>query len=359
MKSRPESSVPQLAVRNVKREFPSGGGLHGVTIEVEAGEFFVLLGPSGCGKSTLLRLIAGLEPADDGEIEIGGKRAAYGSRNGAVAMVFQNYALYPHMTAFGNIAFPLRLMGIARDEIARRVEACARTAGLAIDLNRFPAELSGGERQRVALARALVREPRVILMDEPLSNLDAQLRSSLRAELKRFQRETGRTVVYVTHDQFEALTLADRIAVMRDGRVEQVGPPGEVYDRPANQFVASFVGQPPMNLIRARVLPDRNALIAEGSVLDTPPPAAAREEVTLGIRPEDLTIEPVEEKLALEVLVERVEFSGARYLVTASIGGARLSLETSERLEVGVRRCLYADRARLHFFDPASGKRLD
>ena len=357
MKSNPESSTPELAVHNVKREFSSGGGLHGVTLEVQAGEFFILLGPSGCGKSTLLRLIAGLEPVDEGAIEIGGKPAAYGSRNGAVAMVFQNYALYPHMTAFANIAFSLKLLRIARDDIARRVEACARSAGLAIDLNRFPAELSGGERQRVALARALVREPRVILMDEPLSNLDAQLRSNLRAELKRFQRATGRTVVYVTHDQFEALTLADRIAVMRDGHIEQLASPAEVYDRPANEFVASFVGQPPMNLIRARVSPDRKMLLVGGSALDVIPPAEAREDVTLGIRPEDLAIGPAEGKLPLEVMVERVEFSGARYLVTASIGGARLSLETSERPAVGICH-LSADRTRLHFFDHASGRRL-
>ena len=350
--------MPELVIRNLVREFSSGGGLHDISLEVGAGEFFVLLGPSGCGKSTLLRLIAGLDPADRGTIEIAGARAGYGSRGGAVAMVFQNYALYPHMNAFENIAFPLRLMKLGREEIERRVAACAKTAGLSIDLNRRPAELSGGERQRVALARAIVREPRIILMDEPLSNLDAQLRASLRVELKRFQRETGRTVIYVTHDQFEALTLADRIAVMRAGTVEQIGSPQALYNEPANEFVASFVGQPPMNLMRARIAPNRNALLVDDSVLAVEPPAAARDEVTVGIRPEDLSLTPDPAKLAIETTIERAEFSGARFLVVARFGPVNLLTETDEPVEPGEHRRFYLERGRLHFFDPASGKRI-
>jgi len=351
-------AVPELLIRNLSREFSSGAGLHDISLEVEAGEFFVLLGPSGCGKSTLLRLIAGLEPADRGIVDIAGTHAGYGARNGAVAMVFQNYALYPHMTAFDNIAFPLRLMKLGREEIRRRVEACARSAGLSTALNRRPAELSGGERQRVALARALVREPRIILMDEPLSNLDAQLRASLRVELKRFQRDTGRTVIYVTHDQLEALTLADRLAVMRAGTIEQIGSPRALYDAPANEFVASFVGQPPMNLVRVRVAPDRKTLCAGEAMLRVEPPAAARDEVIFGIRPEDLSLDAGPAKSAIETTIERVEFSGARYSVVARFGPAYLLTETAEPLQAGERRRFYFERSRVHFFDASSGRRL-
>ncbi len=349
--------MPELVIRNLVRDFPSGGGVRDVSLEVEAGEFFVLLGPSGCGKSTLLRLIAGLDPAGRGTIEIAGHPAGYGTRNGAVGMVFQKYAHYPHMTAFENIAFPLRLMGLGREEIQTRVSECAKTAGLAIDLNRRPAQLSGGERQRVALARAIVREPRVILMDEPLSNLDAQLRASLRVELKRFQRETGRTVIYVTHDQFEALTLADRIAVMRAGKVEQTGTPRELYGSPANRFVASFVGQPPMNLIRAKVAPDRTLRTGD-AILAVAAPEQARDEVIVGIRPEDISLEPDPASLRLDVTVERAEFSGARFLVLAAFGSARLLTETGEAMEPGARLSLYVAPSRLHFFDAATGERI-
>ncbi len=346
--------MPELVIRNLWRGFSSGGGLRDISFEVEAGEFFVLLGPSGCGKSTLLRLIAALDPADRGAIDIAGTRAGHG----AVAMVFQNYALYPHMTAFDNIAFPLRLMKLGHDEIRRRVAACARTAGLSIDLNRRPAELSGGERQRVALARAIVREPRIILMDEPLSNLDAQLRASLRVELKRFQRDTGRTVIYVTHDQVEALALADRLAVMRAGRIEQIGSPRALYDAPANEFVASFVGQPPMNLVRARIAPDRKSLLAGDSVLRIEPPAGAPDEVILGIRPEDLSLDADPAKVAIETTIERAEFSGARFLVVARFGSAYLLTESVEPLHTSERRRFYFERSRIHFFDASSGRRI-
>ena len=349
----------ELALRNLTRRFQSGGGVEGVSLEVERGEFFVLLGPSGCGKSTLLRLIAGLEAADAGEIVIDGVGADRMAERDAVAMVFQNYALYPHMTAFENIAFPLRLRRVARDEIARRVAATAELAGLRIDLNRRPGELSGGERQRVALARALIREPRIVLLDEPLSNLDARLRAPLRGELKAFQRRTSRTFIYVTHDQLEALTLADRLAVMRAGRVEQAGTPGEIYDRPASEFVAGFVGEPPMNLIRARVADRGDAIIVGDSQLAISPPASASREVTLGVRPEHLSLEAVEGCVALEILIESVEFSGARFLIKGVTAGARIVFESSTRLAAGELRAVYAPAMRLHFFDPATGMRLE
>ncbi len=243
--------MAELEICQLSRRFKSGGGLNEVSITVETGELFVLVGPSGCGKSTMLRLIAGLEQPDSGEIRIGDQAVA--DRRDLIAMVFQSHALYPHMTAFDNIAFPLRLRRISKPEIERRVAQAAAMAALQIDLRRRPAELSGGERQRVALARALIREPRVILMDEPLSSLDAQLRGRLRVELKEFQKRTGRTIIYVTHDQLEALTLGDRIAVMRAGAVEQLGTPTEIYQRPANLFVATFIGQPPMNILRCRL----------------------------------------------------------------------------------------------------------
>jgi multiple sugar transport system ATP-binding protein len=350
----------RLIVRDLRREFPTGGGLHGVSMEVRDGEFFVLLGPSGCGKSTLLRLIAGLDPPDSGTIEITGG-AARGASRGKVAMVFQNYALYPHMTAFENIAFPLRLGRVAHDEIVRRVEASARLAGLSIDLHRVPAQLSGGERQRVALARALVREPGVILMDEPLSNLDAKLRSALRAELKDFQRRTHQTVVYVTHDQLEAMTLADRMAVLRDGRIEQLGPPAAIYARPANEFVAGFVGQPPMNLLRATVAPGGDALLSGGSTIAIAPPAGAGAELVVGVRAEDLTLDAsgAHESVGFDAVIERVEFSGARYLAAGRVGPSPIAFEASRPVAPGDRVRLYAQRARLHFFDAATGLRIE
>jgi ABC-type sugar transport system ATPase subunit len=369
------AEAPELRLSAVTRRFASGGGLSGIDLEIAAGEFFVLLGPSGCGKSTLLRLVAGLDSPESGVIELGGRRIGDGATGrGEVAMVFQNFALYPHMSAFDNIAFPLRLRRMGAKEIAPRVAAAARMAGLNLDLGRRPGELSGGERQRVALARALVREPRVVLMDEPLSSLDPQLRQSLRTELKEFHRRTGRTFLYVTHDQTDALTLADRLAVIRAGRIEQIGTPAEVYGRPRSEFVAGFVGEPAMNLVRANVTSDRAALILGDTRLEVAPPAAADSEVTVGIRPGDLSVYPADSRGAsgaadtrtnadtLEIAgeVESVEFIGARYLVTVRMS-AEISIkaETADRLEPDSRVSLRMRRARLHFFEPASGRRLE
>jgi ABC-type sugar transport system ATPase subunit len=293
-------------------------------------------------------------------------------RRDLIAMVFQNHALYPHMSAFDNIAFPLRLRRVAKDEIARRVAAAAELAALQIDLKRRPAQLSGGERQRVALARALIREPRVILMDEPLSSLDAQLRGRLRVELKEFQRRTGRTIIYVTHDQLEALTLGDRIAVMRAGAVEQLGTPTEVYQRPANLFVATFIGQPPMNILRCRLPenagapattggePQRSLPALEiGDKLALAMPAAAAGEVLLGIRPEDLSRNSNHDCVGFEVNFTRVEFVGAGFLAYATVDGQELTAMLDQPVEPGQTRHLYAARRSLHFFDPDSQRRLD
>jgi ABC-type sugar transport system ATPase subunit len=360
--------MAELEILELSRRFKSGGGISGISLSVEEGELFVLVGPSGCGKSTLLRLIAGLEYPDRGEIRIGGDTA--GDRRDLIAMVFQNHALYPHMSAFDNIGFPLRLRRTPKPEIERRVAEAAALAALQIDLARRPAELSGGERQRVALARALIRQPRVILMDEPLSSLDAQLRGRLRVELKEFQRRTGRTIIYVTHDQLEALTLGDRIAVMRAGSVEQIGTPTEVYQRPANLFVATFIGQPPINILRcrlpqpaaaappAREPPSAEPALEIGGKLALAMPFGLGGEVLLGIRPEDLSYNSDGDSVAFEASFARVEFIGASFLAHASVAGQEITALLDQPVEAGRTRWLYAPRRALHFFDPVSHRRL-
>jgi multiple sugar transport system ATP-binding protein len=350
--------MADLVVRNLTRSFPSGGGVFDVSLTVQSGEFVVLLGPSGCGKTTLLRMIAGLEFPDSGEIQIGGtNQAGNTTHREAIAMVFQNFALYPHMTVFQNIAFPLKLRHVAREETERRVKESAAKSGLTVDLKRYPRELSGGERQRVALARALVREPEIILMDEALASLDAQLRASLRIELKDFQRRTGRTFVYVTHDQVEALALADRLVVMRKGRVEQVGGPQEVFDWPQSEFVAAFVGDPPMNLFIAERAAT-GSLTVDGIDFEIKPPEGLAR-IKIGIRPNDLSLEAGEGRVTIEVVVESIEFSGATYIVYAKLGSSPIRAELPRRVETGAHLTLYFEPARVHLFDPSTGRRID
>jgi multiple sugar transport system ATP-binding protein len=352
--------MADLVLRNLSRSFPSGGGVFDISLTVQSGEFLVLLGPSGCGKTTLLRLIAGLEFPDSGEIQIGeANEASNKTHRESIAMVFQNFALYPHMTLFQNIAFPLRLRHVARDETERRVKESAAKAGLTVDLKRFPRELSGGERQRVALARALVREPEIILMDEALASLDAQLRASLRLELKEFQRRTGRTFVYVTHDQVEALALADRLVVMRKGRVEQVGGPQEIFDCPQSEFVAAFVGNPPMNVFLAENASTSGSLTVDGVDFKIKPPEGSPAEIRVGVRPNDLSTEEGQGRAAIEVVVESVQFSGATYIVYAKLGKSPICAELPRRVEVGARLKLFFDTARVHLFDPSTGKRIE
>jgi ABC-type sugar transport system ATPase subunit len=349
--------MADLVIRNLTRSFPSGGGVFDISLTVQSGEFVVLLGPSGCGKTTLLRLIAGLEFPDSGEIQIGGANEAGKTVNReSIAMVFQNFALYPHMTVFQNIAFPLKLRHVARDETEQRVKESAAKAGLTVDLKRFPRELSGGERQRVALARALVREPEIILMDEALASLDAQLRASLRLELKDFQRRTGRTFVYVTHDQVEALALADRLVVMRKGRVDQIGGPQEIFERPQSEFVAGFVGNPPMNFFVAAST--KGSLTVDGIDFKIKPPEGCTPEIKVGIRPNDLSTEGGEGRVPIDVAVESVEFSGATYIVHAKLGSTSIRAELSRRVEVGKHLTLYLDTSRVHLFDPSTGRRI-
>src|SRR5450830_30717 len=290
-----------VTLKGVFKSFGSTRVVHGVDIRIEDGEFCVLVGPSGCGKSTLLRMIAGLEEISGGEIEIGGRVVnKVPPKERDIAMVFQNYALYPHMTVFDNMAFSMKLAGESRKKMRERVEVAANILGLMEYLERYPRQLSGGQRQRVAMGRAIVRDPQVFLFDEPLSNLDAKLRVQMRTEIKELHQRLTTTSIYVTHDQIEAMTMADQIVVMRDGLVEQRGRPLELYDRPANIFVAGFIGSPAMNFIPATLR--RNGTAAEVEFSDgarLPAPYAQRgldgvdgQRVVYGVRPEHLSIGP-------------------------------------------------------------------
>ena len=327
-----------LSFRNVWKTFSSLRGpvtaIRDVTLTVHEGEFFVLLGPSGCGKSTLLNLAAGLERPTRGEIFLGGKRVAAGMkapfvppRERNVAMVFQSYALYPHLTVFGNIAFPLRVSGTERGRIREAVEEAAGMLGISDLLSARPAELSGGQRQRVAIARAIVRKPEIFLLDEPLSNLDAGLRASTRAELKHLQRDLGVTTVYVTHDQTEAMTLGDRIALLREGEIVQAGTPGELYRDPSTPFAASFVGQVPMNLLPARFReePEGPCLLLGEERIPVPDAFGARlrsvgrPDLLFGIRPEHVVVTREDPPRGIRGEVETAENLGREMLLHVRI----------------------------------------
>ena len=342
-----------VELRGVGKSFGEVVALQPVDLVVADRELLVLLGPSGCGKSTLLRLVAGLEEPSQGEVWIGGRRVDdVDPKDRDVAMVFQGYALYPHRTVRGNLAYPLERRGGGRAERAERVRETARALGLEALLDRRPGELSGGERQRVAMGRALVRRPRVFLFDEPLSNLDARLRGELRGEIARLHASAGTTSLYVTHDQVEAMALGDRVAVLRAGRVEQVGTPREIYDRPASRFVAEFVGSPPMNLLPAARDGDRFAT----GPLSVPAPADAPDRVVLGVRPEHL--QPAGPS---PFRVERVEHFGPDAHVHCAAGPvavvARLAATQAPAAGAEIGLCV-DDPAHVHRFDPKSGARL-
>jgi lactose/L-arabinose transport system ATP-binding protein len=284
--------MPQIELRNVRKTYGATDVIHDVSLEVEQGEFCVFVGPSGCGKSTLLRMIAGLEEISDGDLFIGGRLMNDEEpADRGVAMVFQSYALYPHMTVADNMSFGLRMAGRARTEIDAKVANAARILQLEHLLDRKPANLSGGQRQRVAIGRAIVRDPQVFLFDEPLSNLDAELRVAMRVEIAKLHRTLGNTMVYVTHDQTEALTLADKIVVLRAGKIEQVGSPLELYENPDNAFVAGFIGSPRMNFIKATVTDGGRAIEAGATKVDVTHLAsklAPGQKLQLGVRPEHL-----------------------------------------------------------------------
>ena len=340
------------------------------SFEVRPGELLVLVGPSGCGKSTLLRMIAGLESITSGTVSIDGRVVNdVAPKDRDIAMVFQSYALYPHMSVAENLGFGLRLRGQRKDEIARRVAAAARTLGLTDVLERRPAALSGGQRQRVALGRALVREPKVFLLDEPLSNLDAKLRHSMRVEIARLHRDLAVTMVYVTHDQIEAMTLGQRIVVLKDGEIQQIDAPMQLYAKPANVFVAGFLGTPSMNLLRGRLAVDGPPRFEAGGVafaMDAIQPAAMLalrgRDLVLGVRPEDLlaSSEPSTAD-APRVRVDVVEPVGNEAFLHLRYGEhALVSRQPADRLPAqGQEVWLRYASAKLHFFDAVSGKRID
>jgi multiple sugar transport system ATP-binding protein len=338
--------------------------IHGIDLEIRHGEFTVFVGPSGCGKSTLLRMIAGLEGITGGEVRIADQVVnALPPRSRDIAMVFQDYALYPHKTLFENMAFGLRLRKTPEAEIQARVMDAARLLKIEHMLDRRPAALSGGQRQRVAIGRAIVRQPKVFLFDEPLSNLDAQLRNEMRSEIKRLHQRLGATIIYVTHDQTEAMTLADRIAVLSAGRLMQYDTPDAIYNRPAALFVAGFTGAPPMNLVPGSL--DGATLDLGGATLALPAELAARARghaaLTFGVRPENLALAAgSEHDLALPAQVALLEPLGAETLVTFQVGRAELVARcpASFRDAPGTARRLHVHPQSLHLFDTASGQAL-
>ena len=303
-----------LQLQRVEKTFGAARVIKGVDLVIEKGEFVVFVGPSGCGKSTLLRMIAGLTDIDGGSIHLDGRDiTGLPSSKRDLAMVFQSYALYPHMSVYDNMSFALRLARADKAVIKQKVERAAEILNLTPYLQRTPRELSGGQRQRVAIGRAIVRAPKVFLFDEPLSNLDAALRGQTRVEIAKLHRELGATTIYVTHDQVEAMTLADRVVVLRDGQVEQVGSPLTLYDQPANQFVAQFIGTPQMNLIDTAALPEVKTLVGEGRTHDG----------FVGVRPENVLVRPAGEG-RLAGRVELIESLGANTLIYTNVDGAQI-----------------------------------
>ncbi len=358
--------MAKVEVRHLIKKFGSVVAVNDVALEFPDGKLTVLVGPSGCGKTTLLRILAGLEEPSGGQVLVGGQDVSLmpaWDRN--IAMVFQSYALYPHMNVFKNMAFPLEARRMRKAEIKQQVEQTAAILGLEQLLHRYPRELSGGQMQRVAIGRAIVRKPEVFLMDEPLSNLDAQLRVSMRAGLKRLQKDLGVTTVYVTHDQAEAMTLADQLVVMNNGVVQQVSGPEEVYNDPQNIFVAGFIGSPPMNFVSGR-------LVEDGARFQSPCfayeiPAAVRphlnsvpagRDLVLGVRPEDMTVETAPAPCAIEGHVYIWEVLGKETLVTAKCGDDQLkaSVPTSLRLNIGDVVWLRPAPEGLRIFDAATGR---
>jgi sn-glycerol 3-phosphate transport system ATP-binding protein len=351
----------------VKKAYDKLEVIHGIDMEIADGEFIVIVGPSGCGKSTLLRMVAGLERITGGEVAIGDRVVNnLEPKDRDIAMVFQNYALYPHMSVYDNMAYGLKIRKLAKDDIDRRVRKAAKTLELEKLLERRPRQLSGGQRQRVAMGRAIVREPKVFLFDEPLSNLDAKLRVQMRLEIKRLQRELGVTSIYVTHDQVEAMTLADRLIVMNAGAADQIGTPMDVYDKPASVFVAGFIGSPSMNFLAAKVVGGGRAvdLAATGArrvtlALARTTSAAAGTPVALGIRPEHLVPVPAG---PLELTIELAEPLGADTLLHGRFGEANELVTVRQAGHVlakpGEKRRFAAEPERLHLFDSQTGKRL-
>ena len=358
--------MASVTLRDIRKTYPGGfEAIKGIGFDIPDGQFCVLVGPSGCGKSTLLRMVAGLETVTSGEIDIGGRvvnQVEPADRD--IAMVFQNYALYPHMTVYNNMAYGLRNRGMAKDEIDRRVREAATTLELATMLDRKPRQLSGGQRQRVAMGRAIVRQPKVFLFDEPLSNLDAKLRVAMRVEIRKLQRRLKTTSIYVTHDQLEAMTLADILVVMNGGVVEQIGSPLDIYSKPKTTFVASFIGAPPMNLIKLRDDALSAAVSGTGAGI-------------LGVRPEDLVLADAapEGGIALDLTVETIERVGAETYVYGARAGREAAVSSTpgelpegemivripglDAPAIGAHIRAVAPRAKLHLFSADGRTRIE
>ena len=352
--------MAQVELRAVAKSYGAVQVIHGIDLDIRHGEFVVFVGPSGCGKSTLLRMVAGLEPISGGDVRIDGQRVNdLPPRHRDIAMVFQDYALYPHKTLYENMAFGLRLRKTPDAEIQRRVMDAAKLLRIDHMLERRPAALSGGQRQRVAIGRAIVREPKVFLFDEPLSNLDAQLRNEMRSEIKRLHQRLGATIIYVTHDQTEAMTLADRIAVLSAGRLMQYDTPEAIYNRPAAVFVAGFTGAPPMNLADC-TLAGRHADLG-GAGIELPAPRAERAaragKLKFGVRPENIALAPSDGALRLPAQVSLLEPLGAETLVTLRIGNADMVARgpAAFRQAPGSAIDVWLSPQHLHLFDAASG----
>ncbi|MEM4061952.1 MAG: ABC transporter ATP-binding protein [Desulfurococcaceae archaeon] len=355
-----------LELVNVSKRYGRTVAVDRVNLGVEKGEFVVLLGPSGCGKTTTLRIIAGLVYPDEGKVIIDGRDVTYvepGERD--VSMVFQDYALYPHMTVFDNIAFPLvvrrKKFRLSKEEISERVHKVAKMLGIDDLLDRKPLQLSGGQQQRVALARALIAEPKLWLMDEPLSNLDALIRVHLRAELKKLQKDLGITTIYVTHDQVEALTLADRIAVMNKGRIVQIGTPKEIYENPEHVFVATFVGSPPMNVVKCRI--SKNLLVCEDFEVEIPSELAESldgRSVYLGIRPEKIELYEKHVEGSIHGTVYVTETLGSEFIVNVKHGDSILKVKTLKEIKANSGDPVYLkfDWRAVSVFDESSGSLL-
>jgi multiple sugar transport system ATP-binding protein len=343
-----------IKFQNVTKTFGDTLVVDDLSLEIEDGEFVVLLGPSGCGKTTTLRMLAGLESVTRGDIYVEGERINdVQTQHRDLAMVFQSYALYPHMTIAENIAYPLRVRKVDKQERSKRVTSVARMLEIESLLDRKPRQLSGGERQRVALARAIVREPRAYLMDEPLSNLDARLRVQMRGELKRLQHQLGTTTIYVTHDQAEAMTLATRVAVMKRGQLQQFDTPLNIYNRPANRFVAEFVGSPSMNFIDGRI--ENGVFVSES--IQIPSPGPNKDQVTIGIRPEHIHVFTEPQNGAIAATVYVTELMGNETFVFLSVGNnkliARAAADFRAELESPVWVRIDAEKA--HYFDRQTG----
>src|SRR5712692_8619639 len=357
-----EDSMASVLIRDVRKAFGATHVIHGVNVTIADGEFVVLVGPSGCGKSTLLRMLAGLENITAGEIRIG-ERVVNNvpPKERDIAMVFQNYALYPHMTVSANMGFSLRLRGAPKREIDTRVMRAAEILGLQHLLERYPRQLSGGQRQRVAMGRAIVRDPQVFLFDEPLSNLDAKLRVQMRTEIKELHQRLKTTTIYVTHDQIEAMTMADKIVVMHDGLVEQIGAPLELYDKPQNLFVAGFIGSPAMNMLKGKVRANgKLGFDGPGGTrlpLSAAPIGSDGRGAIYGVRPEHFTLADD----GAEAVVQVIEPTGSELQVVAKLGGEDIIAVFRERhqLKPGDKIRLRPDAKLVHLFDEPTGKRLN